>query len=64
MATFLGIAAVVSIVAALLALDWYAGGRTGRTLRRVRDGRTGNARVDYTVIERQGQATQQQTWLP
>ena len=32
MATFLGIALVVLIVAALLALDWYAGGRKGRAL--------------------------------
>jgi hypothetical protein len=38
MATFLGIAAVVLIVVALLALDRYAVGRAGRSLGRRRDG--------------------------
>jgi hypothetical protein len=37
MATFLGIAAVVIIVVALLALDRYAVGRTDRSLGRGRD---------------------------
>jgi len=64
MATFLGIALVVLIVAALLALDRYAGGRQGRALARARDGRVGDARVDVTVMEGQNPSTQQQTWTP
>jgi type II secretory pathway pseudopilin PulG len=61
MATFLGIALVVLIVAALLALDRWAGGRQGRTLARARDGQVGDARVDYPVMERQNESTQHQT---
>ena len=38
MATFLGIAVVVLIVVALLALDRYAVGRADRSLGRGRDG--------------------------
>jgi hypothetical protein len=64
MATFLGIALVVLIVAALLALDRWADGRQGRTFARTRDGQVGHARVDHAVIERQSQSTQHQTWLP
>jgi hypothetical protein len=48
MATFLGIAAVVLIVAALLALDRYAVARNGRSLGRARGGKIGSARVDHT----------------
>ncbi len=48
MATFLGIAAAVLIVAALLALDRYAVGRAPRALGRPRDRRVGTARVDNT----------------
>jgi len=63
MATFLGIALVVLIVAALLALDRYAGGRQGRARARA-DGRAGDTRVDVTVMEGQNPSTQQQTWTP
>lgn len=49
--------------AGYLVTDWVlAGHRARRTLQRARNGQVGNASVDYTVIQRQGQSAQQQTW--
>lgn len=65
MGTFLFIAGAVLVVLALLGLDWFMAGRTGkgrRSILRARDGQTGNAGVDYALIERESQSKQQQTW--
>ena len=63
MTTFIVIAVLALLVAGVLAIDWVlAGRRARRTLHRARDGQVGNANVDYTVIQRQGQAAQEQTW--
>jgi hypothetical protein len=62
MATFLVIGGIVLAVGAYLALDWWLAGRKGkRAFARARDGQIGNSRVDQAMIERQIQATQQQT---
>jgi hypothetical protein len=63
MTTFIVIGVIVLLVAGYLVTDWVlAGRRARRTLQRARDGQVGNANVDYTVIQRQGQSAQQQTW--
>jgi len=64
MVTFLGIALAVLIVAALLALDRYAGGPQTRVLAGARDGQVGNARDDDTLTERRNLSTPQQTEMP
>jgi hypothetical protein len=64
MTTFLVIAAIVVVVAGLLALDWFMASRKGRRMFvRAKSQNTGNVRAEYAQIERQGQSTQQQTWL-
>ena len=65
MATLLFLAGAGLFVGALLALDWFMAGRTGkgrRSLLRARDGQTGNADVDYALVERESQSKQHQTW--
>jgi hypothetical protein len=56
---------IALLVVALLAVDWFTAGRKKRrTLVRAKDQGVGNERLDYTVIERQGQNIQQQTDFP
>ena len=53
---------VALLVVALLAVDWFTAGRKKRRmLVRAKDQGVGNERIDYTVIERQGQNIQNQT---
>jgi len=53
---------IALLVVALLAVDWFtAGRRKRRMLVRAKDQGVGNERIDYTVIERQGQNIQNQT---
>jgi hypothetical protein len=56
---------IALLVVALLAVDWFTAGRKKRrTLVRAKDQGVGNERLDYTVIERQGQNIQQETDFP
>ena len=53
---------IALLVVALLAVDWFTAGRKKRRmLVRAKDQGVGNERIDYTVIERQGQNIQNQT---
>ena len=62
MTTFLVIGGIALLICGYLALDWWlAGHKSKRTLTRSRDGQIGNASVDEAVIERQAQATRDQT---
>jgi len=51
MTTFILVASIVLFVAALLGLDWFMAGRTGRrSLRSARDGSIGNPNPGYAEI--------------
>lgn len=53
---------IALLVVTLLAVDWFTAGRKRRRmLVRAKDQGVGNERIDYTVIERQGQNIQNQT---
>ena len=53
---------LVVLVGVLLAVDWFAAGRSKRRiLVRARDQDPGNAGIGYTLIELQGPSDQNQT---
>jgi hypothetical protein len=57
--TLLLIGAIVLLVAALLAFDWFMAGRSGRrAVKSARDGTAGNLNVGYGIIEQQGHSMQ------
>jgi hypothetical protein len=58
MIMFIVFAVIVSLVVAIVSLDWLLAGRADdRSLGSARHGGCDNANVDYAVIDRQGTQT-------
>jgi hypothetical protein len=52
--------ALMGLVVALLALDWFTAGRAKRRVVRAKDQHTSDRSLGYTVIEQQGQSIERQ----